>query len=158
MFLRWYKYTKKHTANTVNSWRPINPEDMLGGLISVANVRIRCTYRSNQQIDDLLSELPINTLDCMSVTLIQFVIPTDKRLLRGSNRRYRYGIYNAYIYILLHLFELFFWFRCFLFVYFVTSPMDSLSGAAMLQHRLWKRTRALVFRFVYHILFFFQRI
>ena len=26
-----------------------------GGLISVANVRIRCTHRSNQQIDDLTS-------------------------------------------------------------------------------------------------------
>ena len=23
VFLRWHKYTKKHTANRVNSWRPI---------------------------------------------------------------------------------------------------------------------------------------
>ena len=49
---------------------------MLGGLISVANVRIRYTHLSNQQIDVLPSEPPINTLDCMSVTLIQLIILT----------------------------------------------------------------------------------
>ena len=60
---------------------------LLAGLISAANARIRFPHRSNQQIDDL----PINTLDgnCMSVTLIQFTIQTNKpkRLLRGSSHR-----------------------------------------------------------------------